>query len=136
MPSLVRMSLGSPMFNMWARLMGTRIGRDVWCETWWLPEFDLITIQDRCTVNRGTVLQTHLFHDRVMSIEPVVLQQGASLGPNSFLLPGASIGERSTVGPGSLVLRQDSIPSDSMWEGNPVQHVEVPANQIKEVRVS
>ncbi len=135
-PSLVRMSLGTPMFNVWARLMGTRIGRDVWCETWWLPEFDLITLEDRCTVNRGTVLQTHLFHDRVMSIEPVVLRRGASLGPNSFLLPGASVGERSTIGPVSLVLRQDSIPSDSVWEGNPVQRVTVPSTQTKEVRVS
>lgn len=135
-PSLVRMSLGSPMFNMWARLMGTRIGRDVWCESWWLPEFDLITIEDRCTVNRGTVLQTHLFHDRVMSIEPVLLRQGSTLGPNSFLLPGASIGERSTIGPCSLVLRQDAIPSDSVWAGNPVQRVTEPAPQAKKVRVS
>ncbi len=131
-PSLVRMSLGSPMFNIWARLMGTNIGRDVWCETWWLPEFDLITIEDRCTINRGTVLQTHLFHDRVMSIEPVVLHRGSTLGTNSFILPGASIGERSTIGPGSLVLRQDSIPSDSVWEGNPVQRITLPVAQIKE----
>lgn len=122
-PSMVRMSLGSPMFNMWARLMGTKIGRDVWCETWWLPEFDLITLQDRCTVNRGTVVQTHLFHDRVMSLERVTLGRGATLGTNSFLLPGSALGDRSTVGPGSLVLRQDEIPADSVWAGNPVRRV-------------
>lgn len=122
-PSLIRMSLGSPLYNWWVRLMGTRIGRDVWCETWWLPEFDLIRLGDRSTVNRGTVLQTHLFHDRVMSLEPVVLADGATLGPNSFMLPGSSLGQRTTVRPGSLVLRQDAVPSDSVWEGNPVVHV-------------
>ncbi len=122
-PSLLRMSLGSPMFNLWARLMGAKIGRDVWCETWWLPEFDLITLQDRCTVNRGTVVQTHLFHDRVMSLEHVTIGRGATLGTNSFVLPGASLGDRSTVGPVSLVLRQDQIPSDSVWAGNPVSQV-------------
>lgn len=122
-PSLIRMSVGSPLYNWWARMMGVRIGRDVWCETWWLPEFDLITIGDRATVNRGTVLQTHLFHDRVMSLEPVTLAEGSTVGPNSFMLPGASLGQRTTVHPGSLVLRRDTIPPDSVWEGNPVAHV-------------
>lgn len=124
-PSLIRLSLGSPLYNWWARLMGTRIGRDVWCETWWLPEFDLITLGDGATVNRGTVLQTHLFHDRVMSLEPVTLRSGSTLGPNSFMLPGSTLGERTTVRPGSLVLRQDDVPPDSVWEGNPVVHVTV-----------
>ena len=125
-PSLIRMSLGSPLYNLWARLMGCKIGRSVWCETWWLPEFDLIDIGDRATVNRGTVLQTHLFHDRVMALEPVTAKSGATLAPNSFMLPGSSLGERTTILPGSLILRQDAIPADSVWVGNPVAHVDVP----------
>ena len=114
------------MFNLWARLMGSSIGRSVWCETWWLPEFDLIRVEDRATINRGTVLQTHLFHDRVMALEPVVAESGSTLGPNSFMLPGSSLGERTTVLPGSLVLRQDGIPADSVWTGNPVAFVNDP----------
>lgn len=123
-PSLIRMSLGSPMHNVWLRMMGCHIGKHVWCESWWLPEFDLISLGDRSTVNRGTVLQTHLFHDRVMSLETVGLGMGATLGPNSFMLPGSSLGERTTVQPGSLVLRSDGIPADTVWAGNPVAHVE------------
>ena len=123
-PSLVRLGLGSPLYNVWARLMGSKIGRDVWCETWWLPEFDLITVEDRATVNRGTVLQTHLFHDRVMGMETVRLGVGATLAPNSFMLPGSAVGERTTVRPGSMVLRQEEVPSDGVWGGNPVQHLD------------
>ncbi len=122
-PALVRMALGSPLLSVWARLMGARIGRNVWCETWWLPEYDLIQIQDRATVNRGTVVQTHLFHDRVMTMETVTLAAGSTLGPNSFVLPGARLGERSTVLGGSLVMRQDALPADSVWGGNPVGHM-------------
>lgn len=121
-PSLVRMSIGSPLFVFWARLMGARIGRGVWCETWWLPEFDLITLHDAVTVNRGTVLQTHLFHDRVMGLETVTMDEGSTLGPNSFMLPGSCVRARSTVGPGSLVLRGEMVPSDGVWAGNPVGH--------------
>lgn len=123
-PTMVFLSLGTPFFNIWARLMGAEIGRDVWCNTWWLPEFDLIKICDLATVNSGTVVQTHLFHDRVMSLEPVVLEAGSTLGPSSFMLPGSTIGERTTIGPASLILRHDQIPRDTVWEGNPVHPVE------------
>lgn len=122
-PGFVRMSLGTPMLNLWHRCLGVKIGRSVWCETWWLPEFDLIRIADFATVNRGTVLQTHLFHDRVMSMEPVVLEDGATLGPNSFVLPGAVIGECTTVRTGSLVQRQEALPDNSEWAGNPVRYL-------------
>ncbi len=134
-PSLIRLSIGSPMFNMWTRLMGAKIGRSVWCETWWLPEFDLVELEDRVSVNRGTVLQTHLFHDRIMRLEPVTMKQGSTLGPNSFVLPGATIEDRSTVGPGSLVMRQETVPGDGNWGGNPIQHLE-PGDQAISCQVN
>lgn len=130
-PTMVFLSLGTPFFNLWARCMGAKIGKDVWCDTWWLPEFDLIELKKNSTVNSGAVIQTHLFHDRVMSLEPVVVGEGATLGPSSFVLPGSVIGDRSTIGPASLILRQDQIPPDSIWEGNPVR----PAQSVAPLKV-
>ncbi|WP_198154243.1 Pls/PosA family non-ribosomal peptide synthetase [Neomicrococcus aestuarii] len=122
-PHFLRHALGSPLFNAYQRLMGVKIGRGAWVETWWLPEFDLVNIGERATINRGTVLQTHLFQDRVMSMERVFVHDGATLGPNSFMLPGSEIEARSTVGPASLVLRQEVIPPDGYWAGNPAQRL-------------
>ncbi|WP_245533831.1 hypothetical protein [Corynebacterium lubricantis] len=126
-PGIVRMSLGTPMFNLWHRLFGVRIGNNVWCETWWLPEFDLVTLENGSSVNRGTVVQTHLFQDRVMSMEPVDIHDSATLGPNSFALPGSTIGQRATIGPGSLVQRHEVVPADTCWQGNPAQYIPVEA---------
>jgi non-ribosomal peptide synthetase-like protein len=92
----------------------------VWCETYWLPEADLVTLGDGVTVNRGCVLQTHLFHDRIMSMSPVDLADGATLGSHGIVLPGASIGAHTTVGPGSLVTRGDAVPAGTQWQGNPI----------------
>lgn len=121
-PGLVRMSLGTPMLNAWLRWMGARIGRSVWCETWWLPEFDLIEVGDGASINRGTVLQTHLFHDRIMRLDEVRLEDGTTLGPNSIVLPGSSIEEGGTVGACSLLMRGESVPVNSAWSGNPLAH--------------
>ena len=119
-PWLGPASVGSPAMNLWLRALGARIGRGVWCETYWLPEADLVTLGDGATVNRGCVLQTHLFHDRVMSIDSVRLDAGAGIGPHGVILPAASLGAAASVGPASLVLRGESIPAGSRWTGNPV----------------
>ncbi len=121
-PGLVRMSLGTPMLNWWMRLMGTKVGRGVWCETWWLPEFDLITLGNGVSVNRGTVLQTHLFHDRIMRMDRIQLGADSTLGPNSIVLPGSSIMAGATVGAASLVMRSEVVPSGTHWAGNPIRH--------------
>jgi non-ribosomal peptide synthetase-like protein len=119
-PWFVQGALATPVFVLWLRSLGARIGRGVWCETYWLPEPDLVQLGDGATVNRGCVLQTHLFHDRIMSMDTVTLHPGAALGPQSVILPAASLGEGATVGPSSLVLRGDEVPAGSRWFGNPI----------------
>ena len=99
-PWFANASAGTPALAMWLRSLGATIGRGVWCDTYWLPEPDLVTLGDGATVNRGCVVQTHLFHDRVMSMDAVTIEAGGTLGPHSVVLPGATIGAHATVGPG------------------------------------
>ncbi|KWT57252.1 amino acid adenylation protein [Streptomyces albus subsp. albus] len=111
---------GTPVLNWWLRSLGARIGRGVWCDTYWLPETDLVTLGDGVSVNRGCVLQTHLFHDRIMRLDAVHLAAGASLGPHGIALPGSTVGEQAAVGPASLVMRGESVPAGTRWAGNPI----------------
>ena len=130
MPWLGTAILGTPMMNAWLRTLGAKIGRGVWCESHWLPETDLIHLADGATINRGCVLQTHLFHDRVMRTDQVRLGAGATLGPHSILLPGAVIGEGTATGCTSLVMRGERVPAKSRWLGNPIaawpEHIAYP----------
>ncbi|MFK0046382.1 Pls/PosA family non-ribosomal peptide synthetase [Streptomyces sp. NPDC090741] len=112
---------GTPLLNLWLRGLGARIGRGVWCESYWLPESDLVELGDGVTVNRGCVLQTHLFHDRILRTDTVVLHEGATLGPGGIVLPGSSVGAHSTLGPASLVMAGESVPADTRWLGNPIE---------------
>ncbi len=119
-PWFARASAGTAVLNMWLRSLGARIGKGVWCETYWLPEADLVELRDGATVNEGCVVQTHLFHDRVLSLDSVVLRAGATLGPHSVILPAAVLGHHATVGPVSLVMRGESVPDKTRWIGNPI----------------
>ena len=120
-PWFARAASGTPGMNLWLRALGARIGSGAWCETYWLPEADLVTLGDASTVNRGCVVQTHLFHDRIMRMDSVVLEPGATLGPHCVALPAARLGAGATVGPASLVVRGDEVPGSTRWQGNPIR---------------
>ncbi|MEV6566966.1 Pls/PosA family non-ribosomal peptide synthetase [Streptomyces kronopolitis] len=120
-PWLVGAVPGTPLLNLWLRGLGATVGRGVWCETYWLPEADLVTLEDGVSVNRGCVLQTHLFHDRIIRMNGVVLRDGATLGPHGIVLPGSTLGARSTLGPGSLAMGAETVPDGTRWLGNPIR---------------
>jgi len=111
---------GTPALVWWLRSLGARIGSGVWIDSYWLPEADLVELGDAATVNRGCVVQTHLFHDRIMSMDRVTIERGGTLGPHSVILPAADIGAEATVGPASLVMRGETVPPGSRWSGNPI----------------
>ncbi|MDF2048485.1 Pls/PosA family non-ribosomal peptide synthetase [Arthrobacter sp. Cr_A7] len=126
-PWFARAATGTPALVWWLRSLGAKIGSGTWCESYWLPEADLVTLGRNATVNRGCVVQTHLFHDRVMSIDAVTLEDGATMGPHGVILPQASVGAGGTVGPASLVMRGETVPAATYWMGNPVSPWRGPA---------
>lgn len=133
-PWFARSASGTPALVWWLRALGARIGRGAWCESYWLPEADLVTLGAGSTVNRGCVVQTHLFHDRIMSIDTVTLEDGATMGPHGVILPQARMGKGATVGPASLVMRGETVPAGTYWMGNPVSPwtgPSVPAPRLK-----
>jgi non-ribosomal peptide synthetase-like protein len=133
-PWFARSASGTPALVWWLRALGARIGRGTWCESYWLPEADLVTLGASSTVNRGCVVQTHLFHDRIMSIDTVTLEDGATMGPHGVILPQARIDKGATVGPASLVMRGETVPAGTYWMGNPVSPwtgPSVPAPRLK-----
>lgn len=112
---------GSGEMNLALRALGVRVGRGAWIESYWFPETDLCRVGRGASVGPGTVVQTHLFQDRVMSLDTVAIQDSATLAAHSVSLPGSVIGAGATVGPGSLVMRGDEVPAMTVWQGNPVE---------------
>ncbi|GAC1528883.1 MAG: hypothetical protein NVS2B6_16930 [Thermoleophilaceae bacterium] len=117
---LLEKALGTPLIPLYLRAMGASVGRDVWCDTLAITEFDMVTLGEGCAVNRGACLETHLFHDRLLRIGPAEVGAGSTLGPVSATLPDTKIGERCVIGGRSVVLRGEELPPGTRWHGAPV----------------
>jgi non-ribosomal peptide synthetase-like protein len=117
---LMALALGTVLMPAYLRLLGARVGRDVWVDTLTTTEFDLASFGDGCAVNRNSVVETHLFHDRLMSTGPVEIGPAATLGPSSVTLPDTVIGAGTVVGGRAIVMRGEELPAGTRWHGAPV----------------
>ncbi len=117
---LLGAALGTPLMPVYLRAMGAKVGRDVWCETLTITEFDVVQLGDGCVVNRYACVETHLFHDRLLRIGPATLGPGSTLGPSACLLPDTVLGAGARVGGRSVVLRGEELPPGTSWHGAPV----------------
>ncbi|WP_288832561.1 Pls/PosA family non-ribosomal peptide synthetase [uncultured Corynebacterium sp.] len=114
---------GAGEMNLALRALGVKVGRGAWVDSYWFPETDLCVVGRGASVGPGTVVQTHLFQDRVMSLDTVTIEEGATLAAHSVALPASTIGAGATVRPGSLMMRGDQVPAGTVWQGNPIEPV-------------
>lgn len=117
---LLDFAFATPLMPLYLRLMGAKVGRDVWVENLNTTEFDLVSLGDGCVVNRYAVIESHLIHDRVMCTGPVSIGAGATLGVSSVSLPHTTIGAGTVVGGRSIVMRGEELPPGTRWHGAPV----------------
>jgi non-ribosomal peptide synthetase-like protein len=118
-PNLLDYLRGTPFLPVAMRGLGCRIGAGVYLDTTDMTEFDCVTIGDRCEINAHACLQTHLFEDRVMKIDDVILCADVTVGSRTTVLYGAEVEDGARLGPLTLVMKGERIPAGTAWRGLP-----------------
>jgi non-ribosomal peptide synthetase-like protein len=119
-PGFLFFLLGTPFAPMLLRLLGMKIGRNVYIETTDFTEFDLITIEDNVILDRDSTLQTHLFEDRVMKLGKLHLYPRAQVGSWGMILYDTVLAADVLIKPMSLVMKGEKLPHTTTWQGIPV----------------
>jgi non-ribosomal peptide synthetase-like protein len=118
-PNLLEPLRGTPWLPLYWRLLGCRVGKRCFIDTTDVTEPDLVFIGDDVAINEFAGLQTHLFEDRVMKVGPVVVQNRASIGSYCVVLYDAEVGEDCVLGDLSVIMKGESLPAGTNWEGSP-----------------
>ncbi|MGA3180997.1 MAG: Pls/PosA family non-ribosomal peptide synthetase [Verrucomicrobiota bacterium] len=123
-PFLVGALTGTPFVCWYFRLLGAKIGRRVYMETTDLSEFDLVDIGDEAMLNADCTIQTHLFEDRVMKMAVVKIGPRCHVGAGSLALYDTVMEEGAALGYLSLLMKGETLPAWSRWQGIPAQRAE------------
>lgn len=120
MPLLTAGLTGTPYLAMCFRLFGVKIGKRVTLLHSDITEHDCVTIGDEAVINGLCGAQTHLFEDRIMKIGRISFGERSTLKPYSICLPGSSVSDGAQLGSLSLVMKGETLPENTAWEGAPV----------------
>jgi len=118
-PNLLNLLRGTPLLPFFLRLLGVKIGKNVFLNTTDFTEFDCVKIGDRSELNNWSGPQTHLFEDRIMKIGKVNIGNDVCVGPRSIILYDTYIENNVTLGSLSLVSKGENLPTGTRWAGSP-----------------
>jgi non-ribosomal peptide synthetase-like protein len=116
---VIALFFGTPFAGALLRTLGCKIGRDCYLETSLFSEFDLVRIGDRVALNRGVVVQNHLFEDRIMKSSYLNIDSECSIGNMGVVLYDTHIQRGAMLGPLSLLMKGEIQPAGTRWHGIP-----------------
>lgn len=119
-PLLASMLVGTPYMAWCFRALGVKIGSRVTLLASDITEHDCVSIGDEAVINEHSGTQTHLFEDRIMKVGRVDVGQRACMKPYSICLPGSKLSDGAQLGSLSLVMKGETLPTNTAWEGAPV----------------
>ncbi len=100
--------------NMYFRIIGCRMGRNVKLMTFMLNDAYLLTIEDDVIIGGNTDVSCHLFENNQLILKPIHIGKGSLIGANSYISPGVRIGARCVVGLSSYIRSDHVIPDGSI----------------------
>ncbi|MEV4917406.1 Pls/PosA family non-ribosomal peptide synthetase [Streptomyces tirandamycinicus] len=112
---------GTPFKNVVWRLLGVRIGRQVFDDGCTLIERSLVSIGDGCTLNTGTVIQCHSQEDGAFKSDQATLGAHVTLGVGAFVHYGTTVGDHARLAADSFLMKGEEVPAREDWGGNPAR---------------
>jgi non-ribosomal peptide synthetase-like protein len=119
-PIGLRALRGTPFVPWYLRLLGARLGRRVFIDSTGFLEFDLLAIGDRSILNYDSILQTHLFEDRVLKAAGLRVGADCEIGTQSIVLYGSEMVDKARLGPLSLRMKGEVLLPGKVWAGSPL----------------
>ena len=114
---------GTPALNLFFKLLGAKIGHRVSINTVEIYDWNLITIGDDVVLGGDCCLMAHSVEGNIMTMRPIVIENGAMVGGNAKVMPGCTIEAGAVLGASSLLTKNERIPAGQMWGGMPARFI-------------
>jgi non-ribosomal peptide synthetase-like protein len=120
------MFTGSPIYPLYLRALGAKIGRRVVIFSRTVPVCtDMLTIGDDTVIRRESSFSGYRAVAGVIQTGPVSIGRQALIGEHTVLDIGTSVGDGSQLGHTSSLYQSQAVPDGQSWHGSPAQRTDV-----------
>ena len=111
---------GTPLYNVYLRLLGAKIGRNAVISCRYGPVCtDLISIGDDTILRKDTIVLGYRAQSGFIHTGPIAIGREAFVGEASVIDIGTAMGDRTQLGHASSLQTGQSIPEGKRYHGSP-----------------
>jgi non-ribosomal peptide synthetase-like protein len=114
---------GTPYKNVIWRMLGVRIGKQVFDDGCAIVEKTLATVGDRCTLGAGSTLQSHSLEDATFKSDHIAIGARSTIGTNAFVHYAVTVGDDVLLDNDAFLMKGEAPAAGSTWYGNPARRV-------------
>lgn len=103
----------TPFSQMFYRVSGCRIGKNVWINTFNIVDGYLVSIGDNTIIGGDAVLSPHIFENGKLLLQRITIGKDCLIGGHAYISPGVTIGDGSVIGLKAYVRRGRQVPPGS-----------------------
>ena len=123
---------GSPVYTLYLRALGARIGRRVVIQSSAVPVCtDMLTIGDDTVIRAESSFTGYRAVGGVIQTGPVSIGSQALIGEHTVLDIGTSVGHGSQLGHTSALYESRAVPDGQRWHGSPAQRTDVDYRRVE-----
>ncbi len=130
---------GSPLYNVYLRLLGAKVGRGA--RIFAVPPVctDLVSIGENSVVRQSAILTGFTVHRGIVRMGTVEIGDNSFIGEASMMDINTKIGSGSQLGTSSCLHENQQVPDGEIYQGSPAQktetdYIRVPPLEISELR--
>ena len=112
---------GTPFMGLLWRMLGVRVGRQLFDDGASIVEKTMTTLGDHVTLGDQSLIQGHSLEDGLFKFDRIVLGDQVTLGERAFVHYGVQVGAQARIAPESFVMKGEQLEAGSRWQGNPAQ---------------
>jgi non-ribosomal peptide synthetase-like protein len=117
---------GTPFINVYFRLLGAKIGRNVYLGTDRIRVFDLVVIGDNSSITKEAHVMGYEVKAGALIIGSIKIGKNCYVGTRSVVSQNSEMKDNSSLGDLSLLQSGYIIPENETWEGSPASETENP----------
>jgi non-ribosomal peptide synthetase-like protein len=115
---------GTPLLNIYLRLMGAKIGPNVHLDSDAFAIYDLLSVGEDSSINADSTLLGYTIEDGQLKIGPITIGKRCFVGARATLGVDALMEDDSALEDLALLPRGAVIPSSETWHGSPARRAE------------
>ena len=113
---------GSPLFNLYLRALGAKVGRGVVIFSTHVPVCtDLLTIGDGTVIRKDSFINGYRAHAGFIQIGPITIGKNAVISEATVIDIETSMGDGTQLGHASSLHAGQTVPDGQRWHGTPGQ---------------